>query len=68
MRVEALSNSDRRKPPLQTNRKVVKWWVVDDGYFTGDKRSGVGVTTALLRRNGYVVMNEKQFIEEYVRK
>ena len=28
-RVEALSNSDRRKPPLQTVRKVVKWWVVD---------------------------------------
>lgn len=41
---------------------------IHDGYFTGDKRSGVGVTTALLRRNGYVVMNEKQFIEEYVRK
>ena len=29
MRVEALSNSNRRKPPLQTDRKVVKWWVVD---------------------------------------
>lgn len=41
MRVEALSNFDRRKPPLQTDRKVVKWRVVDYSKITKYRKTTI---------------------------
>jgi len=36
-----------------------------DGSFSGTLRDGVGVTTALLQKNGVAIFNEEQLIEIY---
>lgn len=41
--------------------------MIYSGEFNGKKRAGNGVTSALLKRNGFHVISEEQFIEDFLR-